>query len=1498
MGLSCRLITSSLAIFFGVFFSIATYAQTSASVESKLFGAQGFSNLSAPSPRSSNFPKLRPRTTESRPLPEVRAIFESIQNNSRRKALKIPFAYRQINSLENDFGSLERITSVGRVSLLKGGSSLSSLDAISGLAEEALDLEIKLESNVFDSVLGEVRKYQIYEKGLPVWGNQVIEQESNGQKALLGSLYQSKSLADGVGVISDNLARTISLNKVERSQFELIDYSVESVIHTIGSRKKTYTKVELQFKDDHQIIFIDPATKRVVHSYSNIKSVAAAGSGTDLNGKFWTFPVWEENGFYYLFDQSLPTGGYSIVYDSGNQDTFENAQVIFSTAPDGPWDPAGVSAYVGHALSYFYFLNTFGRNSVDGVGAPLTSYVHVGQNYANATWNNLVMRYGDGDNISLGNFAACLDVVAHEISHGVVEHTANLIYQNQSGALNESFADVFGVMVDREDWLLGEDCVLGEPGFLRSLQNPNLGRQPAHFRDYVYSPISQDAGGVHSNSGIPNRAAYLIAEGLTQEGLGQSIGKASMEQIFYNALLLLSANADFLDARIATITAAEARFGEESVEAIAVETAWNLVGITENMLPTSSGGTEKISNVTGTDAIVYLYPTDGTHDKPYDSTEDYEVYVQVLSNPFSGYDSQLDFGPLNTLGSPRYTRPAAYSENGDPQIIYVGIDNNIYFIDSDGEEQLTTEGGYISVAISPNGQLGVFAFEDSNTFAILNIVTGAISYHEVNGPDYSDRETLGTVVTRLDSLAFNYSSQKLIFDFASCVPTFEANCDDASAPEYWSIGVLDVPTNRLTYPFPAQPSDIDVGYPRFASTTDRYWVFDLIDYSEFDATGEAKSNVVIYDTRERDFEIVIDPNLSSNKVFGYGLPSFSGDDDYVLFQALFDDSGVAVRVDLDNYSVVPGTVQTVNDFDVALPYLQRTTTLEVASELVVANSLVDLGGIAVGTKAEGVVSITNIGNRELQITGISKTSDIVSHNLTNLSVLPNQTINFAVYLLMNQGDKSEQLSIQHTGDNPAVTIDIVAKSLLDFDLDGSPDETDSDDDNDGTPDTEDAFPLNADEAVDTDGDGIGNNADTDDDGDDIPDAIDPFPLDKTLEACTGTSSGSVRLGAGQFIELPVRSTCLTAPSGASLEVPVSATAASLNVTAVTPGAPGFVTVWPCGVARPNASSLNFVAGDVVPNGVIAPLGSNGSVCLYSSAETDMIVDVAGWFEGDSFVGATPQRLVDTRDGTGGQFGQLVSTSPLVVKATNISASTAAGVATTIPSTAGTVALNITVVAPDAAGFITVYPCDAPRPLASNVNYVPGQVVANGVIAPVSASGEVCVYSQAATDVIVDLAGWFPGDAFTGATPQRLVDTRDGTGAPLAKLNPASQLNVAVQGAALTVNGSSSQVPSNATAAAMNVTVVNPEAAGFVTVWPCSAARPNASNLNFTVGKVVANNVVAPIGDQGSVCFYSSVPTDVIVDISGYFTGESGNQFVGAAPKRFVDTRSSLGPVVQ
>jgi hypothetical protein len=221
-----------------------------------------------------------------------------------------------------------------------------------------------------------------------------------------------------------------------------------------------------------------------------------------------------------------------------------------------------------------------------------------------------------------------------------------------------------------------------------------------------------------------------------------------------------------------------------------------------------------------------------------------------------------------------------------------------------------------------------------------------------------------------------------------------------------------------------------------------------------------------------------------------------------------------------------------------------------------------------------------------------------------------------------------------------------------------------------------------------------------------------------------------------------------------------------------------------------------------------------------------------------------------------------------------------------------------VVNPQAAGFITVYPCDVARPLSSNVNYSAGQVVANSVISPVSADGTVCIYSQSPSDIIVDLAGWLPTatpSSFTGVTPTRLIDTRDGTGGQQGKLFPLGQLSVAVHAAQVSVAGTTFSIPTTAKAAALNVTIVNPEAAGYATVWPCSAERPLASNLNFAAGDVVANNVIAPIDSNGEVCFYTNVASDIIVDIAGYFSGISANGFIGSTPKRFLDTRDGTGP---
>jgi hypothetical protein len=198
-------------------------------------------------------------------------------------------------------------------------------------------------------------------------------------------------------------------------------------------------------------------------------------------------------------------------------------------------------------------------------------------------------------------------------------------------------------------------------------------------------------------------------------------------------------------------------------------------------------------------------------------------------------------------------------------------------------------------------------------------------------------------------------------------------------------------------------------------------------------------------------------------------------------------------------------------------------------------------------------------------------------------------------------------------------------------------------------------------------------------------------------------------------------------------------AVSLNVVAVDPSGPGFVTVYPCG-PRPLAASVSYGQGQIVPGAVVAPLSSTGEICLYSHAATDLVVDLNGWFSsGSQFSALTPGRLFDTRstDPQGavsvvkqryGGTGRI-----LRVKVTGAAGVPASGV--------GVVSLTLTAVDPVGDGFVTAFPC-GDRPLAANLNYVAGQTIGNAVLAPVSAAGEVCFYSHVDTHLVADVNGWF------------------------------------------------------------------------------------------------------------------------------------------------------------
>ena len=400
------------------------------------------------------------------------------------------------------------------------------------------------------------------------------------------------------------------------------------------------------------------------------------------------------------------------------------------------------------------------------------------------------------------------------------------------------------------------------------------------------------------------------------------------------------------------------------------------------------------------------------------------------------------------------------------------------------------------------------------------------------------------------------------------------------------------------------------------------------------------------------------------------------------------------------------------------------------------------------------------------------------------------------------------------------------------------------------------------------------------------------------------SAVDTRLAPPKRIEVQVAGRTVTGPDGSVTTIPNGVSAASLNVTAVTPDGSGFVTVWPCAVARPLASNLNYSRGSIDANGVIAPVDSSGKACLYSHVATDIVVDITGWFgpgatNGSEFQAITPRRLVDSRDGTGVPAGRIRPESPIRIQVTGAAAQTIGGAATTVPANAVAAAINVTSVSSPGAGYITVWPCGVERPVVSTLNFSAGAIRANGAIAALGTGGTLCLYSHSPTDVVVDIVGWFTAggtpatSAFVSPVPARWVDTREGLGAPARPVSPARPIEIPVTGRQMNVGGQLVTIPPDAEAVSLNIVSVDAPGAGFVTVWPCGTARPTTSNLNYPGRNVVANNVIATIGSGGSVCLYAHSDSHVVIDVTGWFT--RGDAYSAAVPDRAVDTRFGIGP---
>jgi len=463
--------------------------------------------------------------------------------------------------------------------------------------------ELKLHKSETDNIGMTHVKLQQYYNDLKIIGSQIIV-HFNQQGAI--------SSVNGSYIPTPEISTTPSINE-EKSKLlasKCCDgvqaTNLELSIYIKDNQPTLVYEVQVPTKfAPKQKVIVDAQSGNVLYKDTGIRYDGPdTGSGAGLNGENRTLNIYLSQGKYYLLDATKsmyvpPVSNeegvietYTAHNSTNESNPYDMTEIVYDSDNDKIFtDAAAVDAHYFTEKVYEYYNTKFGRNSWDNNGSSLTNVVHYSNEYNNAFWNGAFMSYGDGDGNMFSNLAGAYDVIVHEITHGITQSTAGLEYQGQSGALNESYSDIMAAMADNNDWQIGEDVytpsINGDA--LRDMSDPHQGGstygdpgwQPAEMNEYLYWPYTEewDWGGVHVNSGIPNKAAYLVAN---------QIGRVKTEQIYYRTLVhYLTPKSQFIDARNATLQATADLYGAGGTEYNSVASAFDNVGITSNITRTN-----------------------------------------------------------------------------------------------------------------------------------------------------------------------------------------------------------------------------------------------------------------------------------------------------------------------------------------------------------------------------------------------------------------------------------------------------------------------------------------------------------------------------------------------------------------------------------------------------------------------------------------------------------------------------------------------------------------------------------------------------------------------------------------------------------------------------------------------------------------------------------------------------------------------------------------------
>lgn len=760
------------------------------------------------------------------------------------------------------------------------------------LALESPETELELRSGTRDSLGYTQLRFDQRYHGLRVWPCALMVQlDPRGNVTLLtGSYAPTPSTVDPVPHLDAAGAASRARLAVPGAGAALVQDQELVVYAPFDGPDRLAWRIDLRASPVLQWdVFVDAADGRILNTVTQVATGAATGTGTDLAGVNRTIHLWQHtDSRFYLVDTSKemfdpssvpPNPGTSrgviTVMDMQNASRPDPAAGVHNTAtsPAGPWRADAVSASVNLSRVYDYYRERFNRNSVNGTGGSMMGIVNLDDDNAYSDFQTLTMIFGNRD-----RYSEALDVVAHEMTHSVISTTSKLVYEFQSGALNEAFADILGEGCEAHfnggvpDWKLGTSLrqvfrVFDNPGSKTS----SLGRPyPSKFSQFEVLDKSVDQGGVHINSSIINHSFYLLAEGM--QG---AVGLSDALQIHYRAVTTkLNPQSQFVDCRLACVASAEELFGAGSVQVQKTAEAFDLVEILDQPARQNPA---PIPPVDALDSTLFIFPSSGST-----WLGRREAFLQDDgAGVFLGANNQRT--PVMPWKKPAVAGNGQYG-------LYVRPDADAAFIDTQTGQStpLNFTGRIESVGLSADGTVQAYVLRTENGQAdrriyVFDTKTQQTKTYTAVQPLVNQTGTDFTnTILSVDALDLTPDGRFIYYDALNRL-TFPGG----GFTDSYSIYVIDRETDTISNLVPPIPG-VQVGNPSVGKTRPELITFDVTD-------ANGLSLIYVADLHTGGLRVL--SVLGAGAQVFPGWPGYSGDDAAVVYT---------------NYQFDPGTFSYVS----------------------------------------------------------------------------------------------------------------------------------------------------------------------------------------------------------------------------------------------------------------------------------------------------------------------------------------------------------------------------------------------------------------------------------------------------------------------------------------------------------------------------------------------------------------------------------------------------------